>query len=262
VKPLDFLIVGAQKSGTTALAHFLDQHPGICMANPKECHLFDDPDYDGAWSSEEIDRRYQRFFTDCSESALWGEATPAYMFYPDIPAELARYRRDLKLLVLLRDPVDRAISHYRMERTRGHERLPLWLALLAELLLGRNGGQPRAPERAFGRYCYRKRGLYSVQLRRLYRYFPREQVMVINQADLHLHHQATLATVFDFLGAERVADISPEWITPQARERKTLPEHKYRILRHLLRISFHFEYRRLQREHGFRASGWDRKVDS
>jgi hypothetical protein len=232
------------------------------MANPKECHLFDDPDYDATWSSEAIDRRYQRFFTGCSETALYGEATPAYMFYPDIPAELARYRKDLKLLVLLRDPVDRAISHYRMERTRGHERLPLWLALLAESLLGRNGGQPRAPDRAFGRYCYRKRGLYSVQLNRLYRHFPREQVMVINQAELHRHHQATLENVFEFLGAKRVSNIAPEWITPKTRVVETRRGQTYRVLRRLLRISYYFEYRRLQREHGFRASGWDRKVDS
>lgn len=256
---MDFLIVGAQKAGTTALAHFLDQHPAICMANPKECHLFDDPDYDSSWSREDVDQRYQPFFADCCESALWGEATPAYMFYPDIAAELARYRQDLKILVLLRDPVERAISHYLMECTRGHEQLPLWLALLAEALLGRNGGPPRAPERAYGRYCYRKRGLYSEQLRRLYRHFPEQQILVINQNELRFDHEATLASVFAFLGVEAVPGIAAEWVTPKTRELQTPHRRAYPMLRRLLHLSYYFEYLRLQDEHGFPVSSWRRR---
>ncbi len=76
-RPLvDFMIVGAQKSGTTALARFLSLHPEIGMADPKEPHLFDAPDYSGEWSPKEIDDRYQPFFNHCSSATLRGEATP------------------------------------------------------------------------------------------------------------------------------------------------------------------------------------------
>ena len=250
MKSLDFLIVGAQKSGTTALAHFLGQHPDICMAEPKECHVFDDPDYGAGWSREDIDRFYEPFFAHCSGERLRGEATPAYMFYEDIAAELARYRPELKLVVILRDPVERAISHYLMERTRGHERLPLWLALLAEQFLGRNGGKPRAPDRAYGRYCYRKRGLYSGQLRRLYRHFPGDRVLVLRQADLHHDHANTLAHVFDFLGVSPEPAIAAEIVRPKTRIEERPAQREYRLLRRLLRLSYYFEYRRLAREPG------------
>ena len=106
---LGFMIVGAQKCGTTAMAHFLSQHPEIGMASAKEVHLFDAPNYSRDWTPEQIDRRYRPRFAHCSDARIWGEATPGYMFVPEIPRELKRYNPDLKLVVLLRDPVERAI---------------------------------------------------------------------------------------------------------------------------------------------------------
>ena len=113
-----FVIVGAQKCGTTALAHFLSQHPEIGMASPKEVHLFDSPKYSDDWTPEQIDERYRSFFDHCGDVSIRGEATPIYMFLPEIARELARYNPELKLLVLLHDPVERALSHYYMEKNR------------------------------------------------------------------------------------------------------------------------------------------------
>ena len=133
---LDFMIVGAQKCGTSALAHFLSQHPEIGMASPKEVHLFDRPGYSSDWTPEQIDDHYGSQLGHCTGARILGEATPSYMFVPEIGRDLARYNPDLKLIVLLRDPVERAISHYYMEKGRGRERRPLWFALLREPYTG------------------------------------------------------------------------------------------------------------------------------
>ena len=129
---IDFLILGAQKSGTTALSHFIRQHPEIAMANPKEVHLFDSVDYSNAWSLDEINARYVGFYDLDVEGTFRGEATPIYLYFKEIAAEVKRYNPDMKIIVLLRNPVERAVSHYFMEKGRGAERLPFWGALLIE----------------------------------------------------------------------------------------------------------------------------------
>ncbi len=249
MKDLDFVIAGAQKCGTTALASFLDAHPAISMATPKECHLFDAPDYRPDWPREQINNRYLPHFEACPTSTLWGEATPAYLFYTDIPEQLARYRPELKLIVLLRDPVERAISHYRMEVTRGHERLPLPLALALEYC-GRQGGPPRAPLNAHGRYCYRRRGQYTAQLERLYRVFPAEQILLLRQLDLLEAHRRTLQDVFDFLGVDPNVDIPESLVKPVTRQSQATPGGGFRLSRALLRSVLAGERRRLQRRWG------------
>ena len=162
---LDFMTVGAQKCGTTALAHFLSRHPGTGMANPKEVHLFDAPDYSSDWSPEEIDERYRRSFEHCPGVVVRGE----------VACELERYNPELKLIVLLRDPVERAVSQYCMERDRGDEHLPLWLALSSEPFRLHRCRDARQPDSAMRRHSYRRRGLYSLQLRNLYRFFRKDR---------------------------------------------------------------------------------------
>lgn len=249
-RSLDFMIVGAQKSGTTALAHFLDQHSGIDMAAPKECHLFDSPYYNPEWSAEDINRRYAGFFEQAGPNTLRGEATPAYMFYEDIAAGLARYNPSLKLIVTLRDPADRAISHYRMERVRGLERWPLWWALMLEAFAGRSGGAPRSPGQHFGRYAYRQRGLYTRQIGRLLQHFPAEQLLIISQADLLEQHEQTLSRVFSFLGLEPEGPITPEMVRHGTRTVRDPDTASHWLVRCLLKFSYRAEYRRLRRDHG------------
>ena len=238
---LDFLIAGAQKSGTTALAHFLSQHPDIAMAQ-EEGHLFDSPDYSPTWTPAEIDQRYRRRFEPTDEASLHGESTPIYLFLADVPGELARYNPDLLVIVALRDPVERAISHYAMERARGREHLPLWLALLAEPFRLRRCRNPRGRESAARRHSYRSRGLYSRQLLNLYDAFPRGRVLVLRTEDLLADHDGVLERTFTFLGVRRDVRIPPEIVF--AGEPGT---RRYRILRWLLRVSLLVESARLRR---------------
>ena len=91
-RPLvDFMIVGAQKCATTALWQFLGEHPDVGMSRPKEVHVFDAASYDPAWTCREVDVRYAKALAHCPGARIRGEATPAYLYLPDIAARLRRY---------------------------------------------------------------------------------------------------------------------------------------------------------------------------
>ena len=238
---LDFMIVGAQKCGTSALAHFLSQHPEIGMASPKEVHLFDRPGYSSDWTPEQIDDHYGSQLGHCTGARILGEATPSYMFVPEIGRDLARYNPDLKLIVLLRDPVERAISHYYMEKGRGRERRPLWFALLREPFRLRRCRNRRVQGSVTHRCSYRSRGLYSLQLRNLYRFFDRDQVLVVGSRELSERHDEVLVRVFEFLGVSRDVRVAPEIVFKG--ERGGRP---HRVVSWMLRLSYLVEFVRLR----------------
>ena len=245
---LGFMIVGAQKCGTTALAHFLSQHPEIGMASPKEVHLFDSPDYSADWTAKDIDERYLPHFRHCTGAAIRGESTPIYMFLPGIARELKRYNPDLKLIVLLNDPVERAISHYYMEKHRDQEHRPLWLALLSEPMRLRRCEDVRAYGSAMRTWSYRRRGLYSVQLRNLYRFFDRDRVLVVRTRDLRQRHDHVLGRVFAFLGVSEHERIEPEVVFEGERGGR-----KHRVVSALLRATYLAELARLHALVGVRV---------
>lgn len=199
MKSLDFMIIGVQKGGTTALSHFLSQHDQICMADGKEVHLFDAPEFDPNWSAAEINQRYTPHFQAAIEGQLLGEATPIYLYWPEVIAALHRYNPALKLVVILRDPAERAISQYTMELGRATERRPLWQALLLEATRLRRDPS-RAPNSARRCHSYRTRGNYAEQLQNVRRYFPDQQILIIENAELIERHHQTLARVCTFLG--------------------------------------------------------------
>ena len=236
---LHFAVVGAQKCGTTALRRFLAAHPEIGMC-PDEMHLFDAPDYSPCWTSAHIDQRYRSALGARCDAALRGECTPAYMFMPGVPAQLARYNPGLKLIVLLRDPVQRAISAYYMEKHRGGEDKPLWLALLLEPLRCRLDKDHRSRTSAHRHHTYRRRGLYSKQLRNLYRHFAPSQVLIVQNAELRRHHHRTLRRVFGFLGVADGVRVPAETVFASPARPK-----KHRVVRLLLAASYCVERRRL-----------------
>ncbi len=243
---LSFMIVGAQKAGTSALAQFLDAHPQIGMSSLKEVHLFDAPEYSGEWAPADIDERYrphfaQSRFTGLPGDTVLGEATPIYLFMSDVPAELRRYNPDLRVIVLLRDPVERAISHYYMEKGRGGERRSLWQALLLEPFRLRRSRDPRHPESAQRVHSYRARGLYSRQLRNLYRVFPRERVLVVRAEDLLRDHDAVLRQVFAFLRVSTEVRVPPAVVFEGEPGRR-----RHRLVSWLLRPSYLAESVRLR----------------
>ena len=242
-RPLvDFMIIGAQKGGTNALYRFLREHPEVGMSSRKEVHLFDAPEYSRTWTPEQIDLRYRPFFEPLDgDERVRGEGTPIYLYFPEIAGELARYNPALKLIVLLRDPVERAISHYYMEKSRDAERLPLWLALLCEPFRLRRCRDPRARGSAMRVASYRSRGLYSRQLRNLYRHFDPDRVLVLRTSELQERHDAVLRRVFRFLCVDDGVRIAPRDFSKQRRGGR-----KHRVVSLLLRLSYLRESARLR----------------
>ena len=240
---VDFMIVGVQKGGTTALGQFLAQHPAIGMAVPKEAHLFDAEDYAADTPVADLDERYRRRFAHCPEAQIRGEATPTYLFFPEIAPDLKRYNPALKLIVLLRDPVQRALSAHRMQRARGREPLPFALALLAEPWRLLRDRQPRGHRSATREHAYRRRGLYAAQLENLYASFDSAQVLVLHSEDLLRHHEAALRRVFRFLGVEQPATVPPPAIVFPTEHQ----DGRHRLACALLRLSYARADRRLRR---------------
>jgi hypothetical protein len=250
VKKLDFMVIGAQKCGTTALAQFLAEHPDIGMASPKEAHAFDHESYAGSWTDALLDEYYGGFFSHLDQESTLGEATPIYLFLPEVPAQLEAWNPNLKLVVILRDPVERAWSHYGMALANGLEHLPFWLALLVEPLRLWLGSNRLARHSALRENSYRGRGLYARQLRRFLRYFPRNQLLVIRSEDLGDAHDQTLARVFRFLGVREDVAVASERVNVGADNK--LP----RLAAAALRLSFWYDLWRLGGLVDFPVRGW------
>jgi hypothetical protein len=111
-----FLIIGAQKAGTSSLFRYLSQHPDIRLPKRKELHFFD------LQYSNGIDW-YERLFPrkKIIKRQITGEASPFYLFHPLVPERVFNHYPNIRLIVLLRNPVDRAYSHFHMERNRNAE---------------------------------------------------------------------------------------------------------------------------------------------
>ncbi len=240
MKTLDFMIVGVQKGGTTALSYFLAQHPQLAIAEGKEVHLFDAPDYSPQWNHEQINQRYAVHFNQATTDMLWGESTPIYCYWPEIAPELQRYNPALKLIIILRDPVERAISQYAMEKSRGDETLPLWLAFLSEpFRLWRDSGSKQGSARRCHSYC--SRGHYYAQLQNLRKQFPDEQILVIENSELNNQHQQSLQAVCTFLGVS--SEQLPEAATIFSGD---YDRSHYAVMRWLLGCYYRITNRRLK----------------
>ena len=185
-----FLIVGVPRAGTTSLAAYLAAHPDVFVAAGKELHFFNGRYERGVdWYSSQFD-------ADAS-AVQRGEATPGYLFSKDAVRLMARTVPDAKLIVVLREPVDRAYSHFWLNRWRGIEPLSFEEALDAED--ERRARRPRDPRRAyFGLGCY------ADQLRHLLEHFPADQVHTEYFEDLVRQPAALVERVCRYLGVREL----------------------------------------------------------
>lgn len=188
-----FLIAGVQKGGTTALYDYLAEQGGVALSRKKEVHFFDDETED--WRSPDYAAYHARF--EAPEGRPCGEATPIYTYWPNALERAAAYNPALRLVLLLRDPVERAWSHWRMEYARGAEAEPFgWCIREGRRRLFDN--QPWGHHREFS---YVERGFYGEQVERLFGLFPREQVLLLRAEDLKADAAGALARVRAFIGA-------------------------------------------------------------
>ena len=200
MRPLpDFLILGAQKAGTTALYAYLRWHPQITGPSFKEVSFFDRHYARG--------ERWYRAHLPVRRKGVVGEASPSYLFHPLAPERVARMLPNARLIALLRNPVDRAFSHYQHEVALGREQLSFEEALARED--ERMQGEVERMLRdaayfshAWWNYTYAARGRYAEQLERWFEAFPREQVLVLLTDELAADTAGAYRRVLDFLGVD------------------------------------------------------------
>jgi hypothetical protein len=198
LRPLpDFLILGAQKAGTTALYAYLRWHPEITGPSFKEVSFFDRHYAKG--------ERWYRAHMPVRRRSLVGEASPSYLFHPLAPERVAGMLPGARLITLLRNPVDRAFSHYQHEVALGREPLSFEDAVDREdeRMQGELERMLRDPSYfslAWWNYTYIARGRYAEQLERWFAAFPREQLLVLFTEELSADTAATYRRVLDFLG--------------------------------------------------------------
>jgi hypothetical protein len=176
------------RSGTTSLARYLGIHPHVFMAPVKEVHYFD-------WNFDRGVEWYRRQFAEAGTARAIGEATTSYMYDPQVPGRMAALLPDARLVALLRNPVDRAYSHYWHKRVRGKEPLDFEAAIAAESDRLARGDSPDALD-----YSYVDRGRYLTQLARVTEHYPREALQVVLFEDLRDRAAETFQSVCRFLG--------------------------------------------------------------
>lgn len=200
---VSFLIAGAQKGGTTALFDYLTDYADIALPAEKELHFFDDEAQD--WAAPNYAAYHARFPEPAGRPC--GEATPIYTYWPNSLERVCAYNPAMKLIMVLRDPVQRAWSHWRMEYARGPETEPFaWCV--------REGRQRLFAAEPWGHhreFSYVERGFYAEQVERLLGLFPREQLLFLRSDELRGDPADALARVRAFLGL-------PQAPTPPARE--------------------------------------------
>ncbi len=200
IRPLpDIIIIGGQKCGTTSLYHYLCQHPEIYPGNTKEVHYFDDNYERGSlW--------YRSHFPFRNRGRFAIEATPNYMFHRASHDRLCELLPNVKLIAVLREPVERAYSHYRHMRrgmgNRGREHRSFEEAIRLEMELVSKGvvfGGDSYRDRYF---TYVRRGLYAFQLER-YLKSHGQNLHVLSSSDLFRTPRSTLTKIFAFLEVEK-----------------------------------------------------------
>jgi hypothetical protein len=202
MKPLDFLIVGAQKCATTALFEHLRSHPDIAMPLEKEVPFFTGQDCTQeswqAFANEQFDAGQQ--------NKLWAKASPQYMSDPEVPARIKELMPDVKLVAILRDPIERTWSHFQMGRRRDTEHrefAQVIEALLTEEAL-QSGRSLPAPEHSEGYESeadfYIAWSEYGRILTEFTASFDPKQLLVLYTEELENEPEATLDRVLEFIG--------------------------------------------------------------
>ena len=239
------IVAGTQKGGTSALKVCMIEHPEIGMPKDvKEAHFFDTeenfttpgPDYSV----------YHRMYERAPGVRVYGDATPVYMFWEPALQRIWRYNPAMKLVVLLRNPGTRAYSHWNMEIKQGRESLPFEDAIRDE--------QDRcraALPLQHRRWSYIARGMYSEQLRRIWRHFPHEQVMVLKSEEFQADPAPALAQLARWLGVGAFPNVAPRNVFALPYEAPMSAQ-----ARRFLRDTYEIEIRRIERMLGWDCADW------
>lgn len=198
---VDFFIVGAPKCGTTSLHRYLDEHDQIFMSRPKETNFFSGKalEMDGLYYGEKnitSKESYERVFSGAGSSQLKGEASVSYLFYSDVPGEIFKHNSLAKIIIVLRDPVERAHSHFLMDQRLGYT------SSTFEEIFDDTKSSPLNYQQYF------QLSQYYEQVKRYLDTFGLGQVLVLLDTDLKKDFDKTMAETCSFLGVEHRDNLS------------------------------------------------------
>jgi hypothetical protein len=197
----DYVIIGAQRCGTTSLHNYLMQHPNVVSSYKKEIKFFDSNYGRGErWYRSHFP--YEEEMTD--DALITGEGSPYYVYHPKAAQRMSAMLPNIKLIALLRNPVDRAYSHYQLSFRRGRETLSFEDALAQEEkrldgVLENILADDNYPMFNHKHFTYRLRGIYADQLPAWFEHFSREQILIIKSEDFYADPAGTFQKVVSFL---------------------------------------------------------------
>jgi hypothetical protein len=209
LKKPDFIIIGAQKCGTTTLFQHLRKHPDTRLPKKKkELHFFDTHYAAGLdWYLNHFNREGKPEVPFCT-----GEASPYYFFHPLVPARIYSAFPGIKLILLLRNPANRSYSQY--HHMKRYHRISLsfehCIKLESEIIKGRKEAfftEEYHSDMMYRRFSFLARSRYAEQLASWYDFFPKEQILIIRSEDYFANPETTFRIIFQFL------DLQPYAIT-------------------------------------------------
>lgn len=220
---VDFFIIGAQKSGTRALASFLKQNPDIGMSKATR----PEPRYFDTLGSSSPNPDYSQYYIHFSRESLsrvTGDSTPSYLFFPWAIPAIHRYNTNAKLIAILRNPVERAYSQWNMQIEMGRESRDFISALVNEVKYCRANQYHR-------NYSYVRRGFYFEQITRVFDVFPRNQCLILRNEELRESHSETMDRVFRFLNVRPIKTLTQQIV--HSRSYPPMPGPAERALKRL-----------------------------
>ena len=195
----NFFVVGAVKCGTTSIWAHLRQHPQVFVPAVKEPHFFADcvapvPKAVAHQHCPGDVERYQRLYQGAEKYAAIGDLSPSYLWDEDAPAKIHKVSPQAKIVIMLRDPVDRAFSHYLLKVQEGAERRPFLKAVQEDYALKQKGW--------WISNLYVELGLYTAQVRRYMEIFGEDQVKVFLFDDLNRNPEDLFSRLCQFIGID------------------------------------------------------------
>jgi len=204
----DFLIIGGQRCGTSSLYYYLTEQHGISSAATKEVHYFDDFFARGIdWYRAQFPTKAYKYYVEHirNQHFVTGEASPYYIFHPHAPRRISAVLPHIKLILLLRNPIDRAYSQHWLEVKGKYETLSFEEVIKCEQERIAGEREKMLNDEHYQsfkhrRYTYLTRGLYIDQIEYWLNYFPRDQFLFLKTEDLYKNPASIVRQSLEFLG--------------------------------------------------------------
>lgn len=198
MQKITFLAIGAQKSGTTLLYEILKEMDDIYLPDTKELHFFDSPED----FSKGLEWYQSSYFKPLKNYSVSGEITPSYLYLPEVSKRIYdTLDKDLKFIVILRNPIERAYSHYTMRYKKGEEKYAFSDALILESARVKRSLEDKK------KYSYLSRGFYSAQIEEYFKYFDKEQFLFMLFDEFVTHQDYWTEEICKFLDVKKTKKI-------------------------------------------------------